>query len=106
MSLLIYEAPGGAVILRAQAVIQMTTNRCETLRIAALAARTGRTYDALRSLVSYTTLANRLGSSQVPGSLASWSHPKSSQRARGHVAAAPSPHCATRAGNHNFNTYS
>ena len=58
MSLLIYEAPGGAVILRAQAVIQMTTNRCETLRIAALAARTGRTYDALRSLVSYTTLAN------------------------------------------------
>ena len=29
-------------LLRAQAVIQMTTNRCETLRIAALAARTGR----------------------------------------------------------------
>ena len=48
MSLLIYEAPGGAVLLRAQAVIEMTTNRCETTAKSCSGGTHGtRTYDAL-----------------------------------------------------------
>ena len=59
VSLLIYEAPGGAVLLRAQAVIEMTTNRCETTAKSCSGGTHGtRTYDALRSLVSYRPLAN------------------------------------------------
>ena len=47
------------MLLRAQAVIQMTTNRCETTAKSGSGGTHGtRTYDALRSLVSYMTLAN------------------------------------------------
>ena len=59
VSLLIYEAPGGAVLLRAQAVIEMTTNRCETTAKSCSGGTHGtRTYHCEFILVSYTTLAN------------------------------------------------
>ena len=56
---LLFTSSQAVQLLRAQAVIEMTTNRCETTAKSCSGGTHGtRTYDALRSLVSYRTLAN------------------------------------------------